>query len=307
MKTFTKYSFLFVALGLVTLGGCKKMSGSTSDGTGKTTPPGPISKYTNPNTAVAACDYDVSDTALTNHGWTKAFDDEFTGDLSNWGAVTGGLLPELQCYEPANAQIVNGVLQITAKKETVTGPKSTGNDTTATFNYTSGWIVSKKAFVANSTTPKVRIIARIKVASGYGLTSYFWTYGSGAWPTQGEIDNVEVQGDNTKVYATDYSYGPLVNQNNVSGGVEYNPTTEDLSACYHVYTMEWTQSALNSYLDGKLVEAKTKGGQIGNLFGKSQQISLSLPIGGEFYNALKIANVQVGTMYVDYVKVFTSN
>jgi len=306
MKIFTKYSFLLVIACLTIFGGCKKVS-KVGDGTGNTTNPGPISKYTNPNTTAVTCDYDVSDTALTNHGWTKTFDDEFTGDLSNWGAVTGGELKEQQCYEPANAQIVNGVLQITAKQESVTGPKTAGNDTTVSFNYTSGWIISKQAFVANATTPKVRLVARIKVASGYGLTSYFWTYGSGAWPTQGEIDNVEVQGDNTKVYATDYSYGPLANDNTVSGGVEYNPVTEDLSACYHVYTMEWTQSALNSYLDGKLVEAKTKGGCIGNLFGKPQQISLSLPVGGEFFNNLNIANIQGGTMYVDYVKVFTSN
>lgn len=308
MKTFTTYSFLVMALGLVTLGSCKKLSGTTTPGgSGTKTNPAPVNQYTNPTTASAVCDYDVSDTAYTNHGWTKSFDDEFSGDLSNWGAVTGGLIKEEQCYEPANAKIVNGVLQITAKQETVTGPKSIGNDTTASFNYTSGWIISKQTFVANSTTPKVRIVARIKVASGYGLTSYFWTYGNGVWPTAGEMDNLEVEGDNTKVYATDYSYGPKANENDVSGGIQYNPTTEDLSACYHVYTTEWTQSSINSYLDGKLVETKTKGGQVSNLFGKPQQISISLPIGGEFYNDLKVANIQGGTMYVDYVKVFTSN
>jgi beta-glucanase (GH16 family) len=307
MKTFTTYSFLFAALALTTLGGCKKLDNSNKGGSGPggTTPV--TNKYTNPNTSSAVCDYDVSDTALTNHGWTKAFDDEFTGDLSNWGASTGGEMKELECYEPANAQIVNGVLQLTAKQQTVTGPKYVGVDTLQSFNYTSAWLQSKQKFSANPTTPKVRIVARIKVASGYGLTSFFWSFGAGAWPTQGEIDNIEVQGDNTKVYATDYSYGPTANVNTVSGGLEYNPTTEDLSACYHVYTMEWTQNALNSYLDGKLVESKTAGGHVPNLFGTSQTLSLSLPIGGEFYNVLNTANIQGGTMYVDYVKVFTSN
>jgi beta-glucanase (GH16 family) len=306
MKTFTTYSFLFAALGLITLGGCKKLNNG-SDGSGDNSKTGTVSKYTNPNTATVACDYDVSDTAYTNHGWSKTFDDEFSGDLSNWGAELGGLIQEQQCYEPANAQIVNGALQIQAKQETVTGPTAIGDQSTSTFNYTSAWLVSKQTFVANANTPKVRIVARIKVASGYGLTSYFWTYGNGAWPTEGEIDNMEVQGDNTKVYATDYSYGTAVNVNAVSGGIEYNPTTEDLSSCYHVYVMEWTQNALNSYLDGKLVESKTKGGQISNLYGKPQYISLSLPVGGEFYNNLNIANIKGGTMYVDYVKVFTSN
>ena len=306
MKTST-YSFLFAALALATLGGCKKLGSDNTGSTGTTGNTGVTNKYTNPNTASAVCDYDIGDTALTNHGWTKTFDDEFTGDLSNWNPLTGGEMKEQECYEAANAQIVNGALQLTAKQQTVSGPKYVGNDTLQSFNYTSAWLVSKQSFSANSTTPKVRIVARIKVAAGYGLTSFFWSYGAGAWPTQGEIDNVEVQGDNTKVYATDYAYGPTANVNTVSGGLEYNPTTEDLSSCYHVYTMEWTQNSLNSYLDGKLVESKTAGGHVPNLFGKSQFISLSLPIGGEFYNVLNTANIQGGTMYVDYVKVFTSN
>jgi hypothetical protein len=71
--------------------------------------------------------------------------------------------------------------------------------------------------------------------------------------------------------------------------------------------MEWTQNSLNSYLDGKLVESKTSGGYITNLFGKSHHLSLSLPIGGIYYSVLNTANVQGGTLYVDYVKVFTSN
>ncbi|MFI5160380.1 MAG: family 16 glycosylhydrolase [Sphingobacteriales bacterium] len=315
MKTATKISIFIASIGLASLQSCKKSAGSDTTPAKPTTPAitttTPVTvvpnNYTNPNTASAVCDYDIGDTSLTNHGWAKAFDDEFTSDLSNWGAVHGGMIREQQCYQPANATITNGVLQIAAKHETVTGPKAVGNDTTASFDYTSAWVVCKKSFVANAATQKVRIVARIKMAAGYGLTSLFWSYGSGAWPTQGEIDNAEVQGDKTKVYATDYSYGAKANLNTVSGGIEYNPVTEDLSACYHVYTMEWTQNALNSYLDGKLVESKTKGNFVSSLFGKPQFISLSLPVGGEYYNNLNLANVQAGTMYVDYVKVFTSS
>ncbi len=85
-------------------------------------------------------------------------------------------MKELECYEPANAQIVNGVLQLTAQQQTVTGPKYVGVDTLQSFNYTSAWLVSKQKFSANATTPKVRGFARIKVASGYGLTSFFWSF-----------------------------------------------------------------------------------------------------------------------------------
>ena len=305
MKNLNALSLFAFTLILGTIiGGCKKLEGPADPGSkGKT----PDSKYTNPNTSTAVCDYDASDDELLNNGWTKTFDDEFDGDLSKWSSVNGGMTKELQLYTPANTKIVNGVLQIAAKHESVTGPKSVGNDTSQSFSYSSGWMVSKSSFAASNTTPRIRIVARVKVASGYGLSSLFYSYGNGAWPTAGEIDFLEAQGDNTKVYATDYSFGPHPGQNVVSGGILYNPTTEDLSACYHVYTMEWTENSLNSYLDGKLVESKTKGGYVSSLFGKPQYLSLSVPVGGLYYSNINTANIQGGTMYIDYVKVFTSN
>ncbi|MDO3626266.1 glycoside hydrolase family 16 protein [Mucilaginibacter sp. BT774] len=304
MSVQNKLYFAIAITGLVVLGGCGK-SGSGKTGNNNT---GPVSAAKiNPQTTTTTCDFDVSDTTLTNHGWTKAFDDEFTGDLSNWTALTGGMRGALQCSEPANVQIVNGVLQLTAKRDTVTGPKTVNNDTTATFNFTSGWLTSKQSFSANSTTPKVRLVARIKVATGFGVTSWFWTYGNGAWPTTGEIDCVEAQGNTTKMYSTDYAFGTTPGKSLVSGSLLYNPTSGDLATCYHVYTMEWTQNSLKSYLDGNLVETKTTGGFISNLFGTSQSVSLALPVGGWFYDkTLKPTDIQCGTMYVDYVKVFTS-
>jgi len=299
MKKFAKRFCLFALIGLAINVGCKKHKTNNNN-------TDPVTITVNPITTTVVCDYDAADTSLTNHGWTEAFDDEFTGTLDNWSVLTGGVKKELQCNEPANVQIVNGVLQITASRQTVTGPKTVGNDTTQSFDYTSGWIVSKETFSANISTPKVRIVARIKAASGYGLSSLFYGFGPN-WPTNGEIDYMGVQGYNTKMYTTNYEYGNMINNNLVSGALLNNPVTEDLSACYHVFTMEWTQNSLNSYLDGKLVEAKTTGGNVSSLFGKSHYISLSLPVGGLFYSTLNKANIQEGTLYVDYIKVFTSN
>jgi beta-glucanase (GH16 family) len=299
MKKSANRLFFFALIALGMSAGCTKHKNNP-------TVPVPPTVTVNPITAATVCDYDASDTSLTNHGWTKAFDDEFTDTLGNWWALTGGEKSELQCNEPANVQIVNGVLQITAKRQTVTGPKTVGNDTTQSFDYTSGWIISKQTFSANTSTPKVRIVARIKVAKGYGLSSLFYSFGPN-WPTNGEIDYMGVQGYTTKMYSTNYEYGNIINNNLVSGARLNNPTTEDLSACYHVYMMEWTQNSLNSYLDGQLIEAKTTGGHISDLFGKSHILSLGLPVGGLFYTTLTEANIQEGTLYVDYVKVFTSN
>ncbi|HEX3386560.1 MAG TPA: hypothetical protein VHS53_15275, partial [Mucilaginibacter sp.] len=114
MKTYTKLSFLAIAVALVSLGACKK--GSSSKDKNNNNGNGGFQKNpynTNPQTASATCDYDSSDTSLTNHGWTKTFDDEFSNGLGNWDALTGGVQKELELNQPANVQVSNGVLTIT--------------------------------------------------------------------------------------------------------------------------------------------------------------------------------------------------
>ena len=300
MKISSFSSLFLIGLCIIGLGSCKKPAKAKPATT----------TNINPKTAVTVCDYDANDTTLTNHGWTKTFDDEFTGDLSNWYAYTGGEefsgVYEQQCYEPANAQIVNGVLQITAMQQTVTGPQTVNSTTQQSFNYTSASIVSNQTFSANSTTPKVRIVARVKIASGYGMVSLFESYGIN-WPTNGQINFFQVEGNDLQEYETDYFYGTQLSQNLVNNAMVYDPVNQDLSTCWHVFMTEWTQNSLNYYLDGQLVETKTVGGYVPSLFGKPENIALSLPIGGLYYTNLVPANIQVGTLYVDYVKVFTSN
>ena len=299
MKTTTLTALVFGGLSIIGLGSCKKLNpakqGTTSN---------PIS--INPVTTTTTANYDFNDTDLTSAGWTKVFDDEFTGDLSNWYAYTGGVQNELELNQPANATVVNGMLQIAAKQETATGPTTIGSTSTKTFNYTSAYIVSGATYSANSTTPKVRIVARVKLASGYGLTNLFYSYGLN-WPTNGQINFFQVEGNDTKRYETNYFYGTQANQNLVNNSILFNPVDQDLSSSFHVFMTEWTQTSLNYYIDGKLVEQKTAGGYVPSLFGKAENIALSLPIGGLYYDAsFSAANVQTGTMYVDYVKVFTS-
>jgi hypothetical protein len=69
--------------------------------------------------------------------------------------------------------------------------------------------------------------------------------------------------------------------------------------------MIWEKNTLSSYLDGALLEVKS-GGYIPNLFGKKERITLNLAVGGNFFTNLDPTKIVPGTMYVDYVKVFTS-
>lgn len=251
------------------------------------------------------CDYVFDENALIASGWTKTFEDNFDADLSKWNVWTGGAYNnELQYYQQNNLLVSGGNLIITAKKETVTGATTPSDPTLKTFDYTSGRVECKTGISANASNPKVRMVARIKLPAGYGMWPAFWSYGD-PWPTQGEIDYLEARGQEPTKYQTNYFYGKTANRNLVRNAVGYINTDVDLTACYHVYEMVWAQNTLSSYFDGVLVETKS-GGYIPNLFGKTERITLNLAVGGNFFTSFDPTQIQPGTMYVDFVKVFTS-
>jgi beta-glucanase (GH16 family) len=260
------------------------------------------------NTSVnanAICNYDLNETMLTSAGWTKAFEDNFSTDLSKWNIWTGGAFNnELQYYQSANMQLQNGVLLITAKKETITGATTPFDPTPKTFNYTSGRIESKTNFSASTTTPKVRMIARLKLPAGYGMWPAFWSYGD-PWPTQGEIDCMEARGQEPFKYQTNYFYGRAANRNLVKNQVGFITSNVSLTDCYHVYEIIWSKSSLTFMFDGQVVNINT-GGFVSNLFGKTERITLNLAVGGNFFSNFDSSAVQTGTYAVDWVKVFTS-
>lgn len=280
---------------------CKKETDEPTD-----VAPPPTSPYQNTGTnyqTTSTCDYNLNEATLLGSGWTKSFEDNFDGDLSKWNIWTAGAYnSELQYYQGANLQIANGNLAIVAKKESVTGAANPYDKTQKSFKYTSGKIESKTLISADATTPKVRIMARIKLPKGYGMNSAFLSYGQ-SLPTNGQIDLFTAYGQDATRYSTNYYYGTKPLQNLVQGAIGYVTTDADLTNCFHVFEVEWTKDALVYYLDGKLVETKTAGGYVDDLFGKKQALSLHLAVTSDF---LTRAQIQVGTMYVDWVKVFTS-
>jgi beta-glucanase (GH16 family) len=266
--------------------------------TGKPTPPPPPQ-------VPGACDYDINETTILGAGWAKSFDESFSTDLTNWNTWYGGAFNnELQLYQAANLSVANGNLVISARKETVSGPTTPFDATPKTFDYTSGRIESKTNFSASASSPVVRMMARIKLPAGYGMWPAFWSYGD-PWPTQGEIDILEARGQEDMKYQTNYFYGRSANRNLVRGAEGFVTTDVSLQTCYHVYEMIWSQNELKFYFDGVLVRTNS-GGYVPSLFGKSERITLNLAAGGLFFSNLNPALIQTGTMYVDWVKVFTT-
>jgi len=302
MKLINRFTFILLFLFIYILPGCKRELATTNEGLA-------IPDVQASSTTVSAhaiCNYVLDEGALTSTGWTKTFEDNFDTDISKWNIWTGGAYNnELQFYQAGNLQVTEGNLVITAKKETVTGATTPSDPTPKSFSFTSGRVECKANVSANTSSPKVRMIARIKLPAGYGMWPAFWSYGD-PWPTQGEIDFLEARGQEPTKYQTNYFYGKAVNHNVVRNSVGFINTDGDLASCYHVYEMIWTKSTLASYFDGVLVETKS-GGFVPNLFGKTERITLNLAVGGNFFTNLNPAQIAPGTMYVDYVKVFTSN
>jgi beta-glucanase (GH16 family) len=294
--------------GLLALAGCSKEQQEKAT----------TAKVNSPNTeliaaATGVCNYDLHDSTLIAQGYQKVFEENFSTNLNKWDVWNSGAYNnELQCYKPANLQLTNGILVITAKKETVTGYTDPDDHTTKTFQYTSGRVECKTNFSASSATPKVRFAARIKLAAGYGMWPAFWTYG-GNWPTQGEIDILESQGQHPFVYTTDYWYGATPGEAEpITAEAGATITSDvDLTTCYHVYEVIWEKNSLTFLLDGKVVNVKRtadRGGKfIPSMFGKLQHVTLNAALGADnFGDDFDPSKIKTGTTYVDWVKVYTA-
>ena len=255
--------------------------------------------------AAGVCDFDPSESALTGPGWSKVFDESFSAGLSLWSIWTGGAFnEELQLYQAANLQTSGGWLSITAREEQVTGPTTPWDPAPKSFAYTSGRIESKSHFSASRTTPQVRLSARLKLPSGYGMWPAFWSYGD-PWPTQGEIDIVEGRGQEPYQYQTAYWFGRRPGKNLVVNSATVISSSVSLTDCWHVYEVIWAKNSLTFLFDGQVVDTKS-GGYIPSMYGRQQRITLNLAVGGLFFGEYDPALIQPGVLQADWVKVFTS-
>ena len=310
MKSIRCMNYRLVASLICMIGllSCKKLNNTTTQQLTEdkaASKSAPVTENLNVN-ATGVCDYTFNEAAVTGAGYIKIFEDDFNTDLSKWNIWTGGAFNnELQYYQASNLQLINSNLVITAKKETVTGATTPFDATPKTFNFTSGRIECKTNISASSATPKVRIVARIKLPVGFGMWPACWSYGD-PWPTQGEIDYLEAKGQEPFKYQTNYFYGRAANRNLVKNQVGYITSNVSLTDCYHVYEMIWSQNSLTSILDGNVIETKT-GSYVPNLFGKTERVVLNLAVGGNFFSNFDPLQIVTGSLSIDFVKVFKSN
>jgi beta-glucanase (GH16 family) len=284
---------------VVSATGCEK---STSDQSADLNPP---SKEVG---------FEFNEQELIDQNFVKVFEDDFSSiDQSKWTVWNGGAYnSELQLYRGQSLSIDDGILVIKSKRESANGNTLPESGVTKHFDFTSGRIDSKFTFSASNTNPKVRFVARIQLPAGTGMWPAFWTNGD-QWPTKGEIDIMEGVGDAFS-YQTDYFYGTKPGEflNVDSLTMKTIPSQVNLSTEFHIYEVIWEKNKLTYLLDGVVVDTKTSTGPGGeyipSFFGKDHHVTLNLAVGGEMFGKdLDPDEIQPGTMYVDWLKIYTAN
>jgi beta-glucanase (GH16 family) len=243
-------------------------------------------------------------------GWNLVWSDEFDGpdiDMSKWSYEVngqGGGNNELQYYtdRPTNSFIQDGKLVIQALKETYTGPDGTRNYTSARMRtkYKGEWTYG-------------RFEARMKLPYGQGLWPAFWMLPTdspyGGWAASGEIDIMEILGDQpNKLYGTIHYHGEW--PNNWSSGGSYTLPSGDFSQDFHVFALEWEPGMMRWYVDGINYSTKTSwdttsGAPFPAPFDVPFHILLNVAVGGNWPGSPDDTTVFPQQMVVDYVRVYS--
>jgi len=287
--------------------------GGSGGGGSATEPPPPPPPPTATNVNISNPTLTVADNMPVTAGgaltlvWSEEFGGEKldpyrwyfeTGDGSQYG-IPGWGNNELQWYLPDSAQLSDGKLVITARKETISGK-----------SYTSARINTRDRFAFRYG----RIEARIRLPAGQGLWPAFWLLPQpnsyGGWAASGEIDILEARnlggtGGNT-------IYGGLVYggtwPNQINSGENYVVATSATDD-FHVYALEWDAAEIRWYVDGLLFAVRNSWSSTAAPFpapfDKPFYVLFNVAVGGNYPGSPTSATVFPVTMEVDYVRVYS--
>ncbi|MEE1101929.1 MAG: carbohydrate binding domain-containing protein [Agathobacter sp.] len=159
--------------------------------------------------------------------------------------------------------------------------------------------------------------ARVKVPKGQGFLPAFWLMANdenvyGQWPRCGEIDCMEVMGqDTSKAYGTIHFGNP---HSESQGTYVTGENEADFSDDFHIFSCEWEPGKIKWYVDGKLFHEEsdwysTTEGQ-GTLtypapFDQPFYIILNLAVGGSWVgNPDENTSFENNPYEIDYVRVY---
>ncbi len=274
----------------------------------------------------------------TENTWNIVWSDEFNGtelDTTKWSYMIGtgsnyagdgwGNNEQQYYTDGGNAEVTEGNLVITAKKEEMGGK-----------DYTSArlWTMDDSANPGGEKTGKFtktygRIESRIKIKNQAdnmaGIWPAFWMMPAydeyGTWACSGELDIMEARGSNKNSVDGTIHYGSQWPNNKSNGGSLNKPTAIEGSewadfsyADYHTYAVEWIPGEIRWYVDDVLYYRTSNWYSVGNgnaanytypaPFDQDFYILLNLAVGGNYDNNNLDKNLEEAKMYVDYVRVY---
>lgn len=230
--------------------------------------------------------------------WADEFNYTGLPDPLKWNMETGGNgwgNNELQYYTNSenNAMVENGVLTITARKESFMGS-----------DYTSARITTQNKFDFEYG----RIEARMKLPYGQGIWPAFWMLGANfssvGWPACGEIDIMEMVGgtnqDNT-VHSTLHWDN---NGSHADYGNSYTLSSGIFADEYHVFAIEWNNTKITAFVDDSQYFVIDITPAELSEFHENFFIIMNVAVGGTWPGPPDASTVFPQTMEVDYVRVY---
>lgn len=233
--------------------------------------------------------------------WFDEFNTDGAPDNSKWNFEIGNGCPDLcgwgngesQYYTDREDNVIveNGLLKITAKKESFQG-----------FDYTSTRMTTKD----NYEFTYGRIEVRAKLPEGGGTWPAIWLLGANidtvGWPACGEIDIMEHWGhEPTKVSSATHTPS-------CSGGCADTSVGEtivtDYATEFHVYGLEWTENKLRFFLDDTFLYEYNPAVKDSSTwpFDNPHFFILNIAMGGNWFSIDQ--NFSESTMEIDYIRVY---
>ncbi|MEM6397357.1 MAG: glycoside hydrolase family 16 protein [Bacteroidota bacterium] len=243
---------------------------------------------------------------LPDRTFTLTWSDDFEGaageapDPSKWNydigrGQDGWGNQELQYYtdEPANIALDGeGNLRITALRETFGGAP-----------FTSARINTQDLFEQQYG----RFEARIKTPYGPGMWPAFWMLGSNfdevSWPQCGEIDQMELRGQQPNVIAGSL-HGPGYNAGNAIT-TSYALENSRFDADFHIFAVEWGEGYIDYFVDDFLFQRITPDDVPGEwVFDQPFFMILNVAVGGTYVGFPTSETPFPQQMIIDYVRVY---
>lgn len=217
---------------------------------------------------------------------------QYGNDLCGWGNQ------ELQWYTDGkgnNTKVSNGTLAITVYENEA-------------LRYTSARLRTK----GKKDWKFGKVEVRAKCPRGRGVWPAIWMLPTnatfGLWPRSGEIDIMELQGQEPGTVFMTAHFGEAWNNKSQKGERYTLPgeNDEDFSQEFHVFGIEWQRDAIEWFIDGESVHSFTapESKPFQYPFNEEFHLLINVAVGGNFAGAPDNTTEFPQTLEVDYVRVY---